>query len=169
MKIAFVILWLLVSVSHADAHEGWGLVAHPDGTLYFADIPTNTIWRLTPDNRLEIAAHNKHSHALVGAADGSVYGTHEHSPQRPGEVWRLSPNGELTILFKAPDVFEMSLHPFLIATDGTVYSTNVYPGPNGPHRLLRRSPSGSMNTAIAETRGIDGLAFGPDGSIYFCT
>ena len=167
LPAAAVVLWFLLSASHADAHEGWGIVVQPDGTIYFADIPTNTIWRVTPNNRLEVAARDKHSHALIGTADGSIYGTHEHSPERPGEVWRLSPNGDLSVVFTAPRVFEMSLHAFLIAPDGTVFSTNVYGGPNGPHRLLRRSPSGSMNAAISETRGIDGLAFGPDGSIYF--
>jgi hypothetical protein len=54
-------------------------VVHPDGTIYFADIPTNTIWRVTPDNRLEIAVRDKHSHALVAAADGSLYGTHRRA------------------------------------------------------------------------------------------
>ena len=96
-----------------------------------------------------------------------AYGTHEHTPDRPGEVWRMSPDGDVSVVFVASNVFDMSLHPFLIATDGTVYSTNVYAGPSGPHRLLRRSPSGSMSVAISEAHGIDGLAFGPDGSIYF--
>jgi sugar lactone lactonase YvrE len=160
-------LSFLVCASHADAHEGWGLIVRPDGTIYFADIPTNTIWRVTPDGRLEIAVSDKHSHALVGMEDGRIYGTHEHTRDRPGEVWRLSPDGELLVVFTASDAFEMSLHPFLIAADGTIYSTNVYAGPNGPHRLLRRSPSGSMNLAVADARGIDGLAFGPNGSIYF--
>jgi len=164
--VVVVVLSLVACAPQVYGHEGWGLIVRPDGTIYFADIPTNTIWRVTPDGRLEIAVRDKHSHALVVTEDGTIYGTHEHTPDRPGEVWRLSPTGELSVVFRASDQFEMSLHPFLIATDGTIYSTNVYAGPNRPHRLLRRSPSGTMSE-VAEGRGIDGLAFAPDASIYF--
>jgi sugar lactone lactonase YvrE len=158
---------LLVGAHAASAHEGWGIVARPDGTIYFTDIPTNTIWRLRPEGRLEIAARDKHSHALVATEDGSIYGTHEHSSQRSGEVWRLSPTGDLSVVFSAPRSFEMSFHPFLMTPDGTIYSTNLYAGPTGPHHLLRRSPSGLIDVAVANADGIDGLAFGPNGSVYF--
>jgi len=97
-------LWLLACASPADAHEGWGLIVHPDGTIYFSDIPTNTIWRVTPAGRLEVAAHDKHSHALVGM------------------------------------------------DDGTIYSTNVYAGPSGPHRLLSRSPFITNHTQVARSQ-----------------
>ena len=162
-----VVLSLLTCARIADAHEAWGLIVHPDGTIYFADIPTNTIWRVTPEGRLEVAVRDKHSHALVAMEDGTIYGTHEHTRARPGEVWRLAPNGDLRVVFIASEAFEMSLHAFLMATDGTIYSTNVYAGPGSPHHLLRRSPSGSIDVTVGEAAGIDGLAPGPNGSIYF--
>jgi sugar lactone lactonase YvrE len=158
---------VLVIAGVAEAHEGWGVVVHPDGTIYFADIPTNTIWRVKPDGRLEVAIPDRHSHALVRTDDGSIYGTHEYTPQRPGFVWRLAPHGEVTTIATTSRAFEASLHPFLIGADGTLYSTNAYAGPQGPHRLLCRSPSGEVSVVIPQARGIDGLAFGPDQSIYF--
>src|SRR5688572_7252875 len=151
----------------AAAHQGWGIVVRPDGTIYMADIPTNTIWRVTPAGDLQVAVADKHSHALIGTDDGAIWGTHEHGPRRPGEVWKLSADGNVTTVVMASSSFEMSLHSFLLAPDATVYSTNLYAGPNGPHRLLRRSSAGEVSVAVAGARGIDGLAFGPDGSIYY--
>jgi sugar lactone lactonase YvrE len=170
---------LVCATAVAEAHEGWGIVVQPDGTIYFTDIPANTIWRLRADGVLEVAAADKHSHALMTRADGTIYGTHEQVPfARPGEVWEIGPTGQLRVAIVAEPGFPMSLHPFAIDASGAVYSTSVYAGVSGPLRIMRRAPDGNFSTLAGAARGmrdgmgteaqfegVDGIALAPDGAL----
>jgi hypothetical protein len=178
--IALALACSLLSVTSANAHEGWGIVVQQDGTVLFADIPTNTIWRVSRGGAVEIAVANKHSHALVLAGDGSIYGTHEHvRGGRAGEVWRLLPDGSLSVVLQGSPDFPLSLHAFTIDQSGTLYSTNLYAGPQGVHQLMRRSPDGAVSVVAggrrgqrdgvgqeAQFSGIDGITVAPDGTLF---
>src|SRR5688500_3265046 len=102
--IAFAVLAAgLVCAENVRAHAGWGIVVDRQGQIYFSDIPTNTIWRITREGKLEAFLSNKHSHALVLGEDGSVYGTHEHQLTAAfGRVWRIAPDGTFSDIF-SPD------------------------------------------------------------------
>src|SRR5918996_600368 len=80
----------LVCAENVRAHEGWGIVVDRQGQIYFSDIPTKTIWRITREGKLEAFLSNKHSHALVLGEDGSIYGTQEHHAAAIGNVWRIA-------------------------------------------------------------------------------
>jgi len=80
------------ALKNVRAHEGWGIVVDRQGQIYFSDIPTNTIWRITRDGILERVL-NKHSHTIVLGEDGSIYGTQEHYAAAVGSVWRIAPDG----------------------------------------------------------------------------
>ena len=89
----------LLCAGSVQAHEGWGIVVDRQWQIYFSDIPTNTIWRITRQGKLEAFLSNKHSHALVLGEDGSIYGTQEHHAGGVGRVWRIAPDGSFSDVF----------------------------------------------------------------------
>jgi len=165
----------------ALAHEGWGIVVDRQGQIYFSDIPTNTIWRITREGKPEAFISNKHSHALVLGEDGSIYGTQEHHAAAIGSVWRIAPDGSfLNVITPASD-FPLNLHPFIIDRDGNIYSTNSISFPNQSDKvmLLRSTPDGNVTVLAGSARGyrdgrgseaqfsgVDGMAWAADGSLY---
>jgi sugar lactone lactonase YvrE len=165
----------------ALAHEGWGIVVDRQGQIYFTDIPTNTIWRITREGKPEVFLSNKHSHALVMDEDGSIYGTQEHHAAAIGSVWRIAPDGSFSNVFTPAPSFALNLHPFINDRDGNIYSTNSFSFPNqsGKAMLLKSTPDGNVTVLAGSTRGyrdgrggeaqfsgIDGMAWAPDGSLY---
>ena len=167
------------SAGAALAHEGWGIVVDQRGQVYFSDIPTNTIWRLTTDRRLEAVARDKHSHALVIDDEGNIYGTHHSANEQRRSVWRVAADGQLTDVVPPSSEFPLHLQSFLMDADGNVYSENPYHPDRNDFLLLRRTPDGAVSLVAGGTRGladgrgpearftrIDGMAFGPDGAIY---
>jgi len=165
----------------ALAHEGWGIVVDRQGQIYFADIPMNTIWRINRQGKLEAFLRDKHSHALVLAEDGSIYGTQEHHAAAVGSVWRVAPDGSFSNVLTPSRDFPLNLHPFTIDRDGNVYSTNsiTFPNQSDKATLLKATPGGVVTIIAgglrgyrdgrggeAQFSGIDGMAWAPDGSLY---
>lgn len=171
----------LFCAENVRAHEGWGIVVDRQGQIYFSDIPTNTIWRITREGKLEAFLSNKHSHALVLGEDGSIYGTQEHHAAAVGSVWRIAPDGSFSNVFTPAPDFPLNLHPFIIDHDGNIYSTNSISFPNQSDKvmLLRSTPDGNVTVLAGSARGyrdgrgseaqfsgIDGMAWAADGSLY---
>src|SRR5918992_2612061 len=128
------------------AHEGWGIVVDRQGQIYFSDIPTNIIWRITREGKLEAVLSNKHSHALVLGEDGSIYGTHEHQATSVGSVWRIAPDGSFSEVFTPIRNFPVDLRPFTIDRDGNIYSGNsiTFPNQSDKKTLLKTRPNGDV-------------------------
>lgn len=170
----------LFCVQNVQAHEGWGIVLDRQGQIYFSDIPTNTIWRITREGRLETVTR-QHSHALVLGEDGSIYGTQDHHAASTGGVWRIAPDGSFSNVFTPGPEFPVSLHPFIIDRVGNIYSTSSISFPNQSNKviLMRSTPDGRVTVLAGSTRGyrdgrggeaqftgIDGMAWASDGSLY---
>ncbi len=175
---AIVAVW----PSRATAHEGWGIVVDAKGRIYVTDIPANTIWRISPDARVEAIGRDIHSHALSLGVDGAVYGAHASLTQPVVSVWRLDENGKFTDILPPTHAFPLAMQSFLRGPDGSVYSASIYqyPEPTGGRRLflLLRSPTGVIDTIAGGKSGhadgigratqfesIDGMAWLPHGSI----
>jgi len=171
----------LFCAENVRAHEGWGIVVDREGQIYFSDIPTNTIWRITRDGKLEAFLRNKHSHALILSENGTIYGTHEHHAASVGGVWRIAPDGSFSDFFTPVRNFSLNLHPFIIDRDGNIYSTNAIDSPNQSDKtmLLKATPDGEVTILAggirgyrdgrgneAQFSGIDGMAWAADGSLY---
>jgi sugar lactone lactonase YvrE len=171
----------LFGAQHVRAHEGWGIVVDRQGQIYFSDIPTNTIWRITREGKLEAFLTNKHSHALVLGEDGSIYGTQEHHASAVGSVWRIAPDGSSSDVFTPLRDFPLNLHPFIRDRDGNIYSTNSISFPNQSDKttLLIAKPNAEVTILAggirgyrdgrggeAQFSGIDGMAWATDGSLY---
>lgn len=176
-----VLAGCLFSARIARAHEGWGIVVDRQGQIYFADIPTNTIWRITREGKLEAFLKDRHSHALVLGENGSIYGTQEHHAAAVGNVWRIAPDGSLSNVLTPNRDFPLNLHPFTVDREGNVYSTNSISFPNQSDKatLLKATPSGEVTILAGGSRGyrdgrgseaqfsgIDGMAWATDGSLY---
>ena len=135
----------LVCAENVRAHEGWGIVVDRQGQIYFSDIPTNTIWRITRDGKLVAFLSNKHSHALVLGEDGTIYGTQEHHAAAFGSVWSIAPDGSFSNVFTPASDFPLNLHPFTIDRDGNIYSANSIDRKstrlNSSHESTSRMPS----------------------------
>jgi sugar lactone lactonase YvrE len=180
--IAFAVFaQCLLYAENVRAHEGWGIVVDRQGQIYFSDIPTNTIWRITCEGKLEAFLSNKHSHALVLGEDGSIYGTQEHHAAAVGSVWRIAPDGSFSDAFIPARDFPLNLHPFIIDRDGNLYSTNSISLPNQSDKktILKAKPDGEVTILAggirgyrdgrgseAQFSGIDGMAWATDGSLY---
>ena len=176
-----VLAQCLFSAENVWAHEGWGIVVDRQGHIYFSDIPTNTIWRITREGKLEAFLSNKHSHALVLGEDGSIYGTQEHHAAAVGSVWRIAPDGSFSDVFTPTRDFPLNLHPFIIDRDSNIYSANSISFPNQSDKttLLKSTPDGEVTILAgglrgyrdgrggeAQFSGIDGMAWATDGSLY---
>jgi sugar lactone lactonase YvrE len=176
-----VFMQCFFGAENVRAHEGWGIVVDRQGQIYFSDIPTNTIWRITRKGKLEAFLSNKHSHALVQGEDGSIYGTQEHHAAAVGSVWRIAPDGSFSNVFIPNRDFPLNLHPFIIDRDGNIYSTNSISFPNQRDKttLLKAKPNGDVTILAggirgyrdgrggeAQFSGIDGMAWGTEGSLY---
>jgi len=179
--VVAVLVGCLFCAQTARAHEGWGIVVDRQRQIYFADIPTNTIWRITREGKLEAFLREKHSHALVLGEDGSIYGTQEHHAAAVGSVWRIAPDGGFSNVLTPVREFPLNLHPFIVDGDGNLYSTNSISFPNQSDKamLLKATPSGEVTILAggirgyrdgrgveAQFSGIDGMAWAPDGSLY---
>ncbi|MBA2503791.1 MAG: SMP-30/gluconolactonase/LRE family protein [Pyrinomonadaceae bacterium] len=171
----------LFCAENVRAHEGWGIVVDRQGQIYFSDIPTNTIWRITRDGKLEAFLHDKHSHALILSENGTIYGTHEHHAASVGGVWWIAPDGGFSDVFTPTADFPLNLHPFIIDRNGNIYSTNSISFPNQSDKttLLKATPGGDVTILAggirgfrdgrggeAQFSGIDGMAWAADGSLY---
>ena len=176
-----VVAQCLSCAQTVKAHEGWGIVVDRQGQIYFSDIPTNTIWRITRDGKLEAFLSNKHSHALVMGEDGSIYGTQEHHAAAVGNVWHIAPDGSFSNIITPTRDFPLNLHPFTLDRDGNIYSTNSISFPNQGDKttLLKAKPNGEVTILAgglrgyrdgrrgeAQFSGIDGMAWATDGSLY---
>jgi len=172
----------MAAPSPAAAHEGWGVVVDAQGRVYVTDIPANTIWRISPDGRVEAVGREIHSHALSLGRDGAVYGTHTSLTEPVRGVWRLDASGRFADVIPPTRDFPLGLQSFLLGPDGSVYSASVYqyPEPAGGRELhlLHWSPTGVVDTVAggrvgnadgigrsAQFQSIDGMAWLPDGAI----
>jgi sugar lactone lactonase YvrE len=164
----------LFCVGKIEAHEGWGIVVDRQGQVYFSDIPTNTIWKIIVEGKLEAAATNQHSHSLIKGDDGNIYGAHEN-----GSVWRVTPDSGFTEVLPPNGDFPLSLHSFIIDRDGSIYSMNSGSVQSGQVKILKKAPDAEVTTLAGNTRGyadgrgseakftsIDGMDWAADGSLY---
>lgn len=179
VRLLLLVVVSVVLVSRAEAHEGWGIVVDATGQVYFGDIPANVIWKISVEGKLEKAVIGKHSHALVLDSADNLYGTNPHLTLPVRSVWRLSPDRHLTDAIPPTENLPLGLQSFTMDGAGNMYSANARSARKSEVLLLKRSPDGRISTIAGSTsghadgsgsqamfRGIDGMAWGPDGLLY---
>src|SRR5688500_5542828 len=182
LTIVFVAVAVSIAPSRAGAHEAWGIVRDAQGRIYIRDIPANSIWRIARDGRVEAILRDTHAHALVVGPGGAIYGTNVPPAGVTRSVWRLDISGRSTMVIPPTRRFALDLQPFLIASDGTIYSTTPYEPTIAPAErrlfLLLRTARGVIDTVAGGLTGfadgngtrarlssIDGMAWLPDSSM----
>lgn len=148
------------------------------GRIYFTDIPTNTVWRISETGRLERILREKHSHALHLGANGNVYGSNPHLTLPIGSIWNMTPQGTVSDVVAPTRDFALGLQSFAMDSRGAVYSVNARNASTPLLAILRRNPDGSIDRvagsepghrdgagAAAQFAGIDGMTWDSDGAL----
>ncbi len=143
----------------------------PQGFLYFSDIPTNRILKLTPGRPVEV--FRKDSNGANGNAvdaQGRLYTCESHARR----VTRTDRNGKIeTIAERFEGKRLNSPNDIAIRKDGNVYFTDPAFGSANDARELnfygvyRVTPKGALE-AIARPKGRpNGIALSPNGRILY--
>jgi hypothetical protein len=173
-----VLLLMLIGVTAASAHPGWGIVVDRQGNIYYTDL--KQVWRVTPDGKKSVAVPNVHTHELYLDSSGSLHGEHVWWDSSKGQwahyLWEL--DGE-KVVRASPEPGLRNAESFVRDRSGTMYwledrhlrkraldgpivevtdlaqSPGVHEHPNG---ILTVTPEGTVYVAV----GGDLLAVTPD-------
>jgi hypothetical protein len=145
----------------ASAHPGTGIVVDRLGQVYFVDMVSG-VWKIDVHGTLtHIPGPGFHWMTLDAAG---LFGGTRLPAGQGGDVVRLD---------GIPTVLLASSYPVTIGSDGNLYFPSH--GVGVPVRLMKMAPSGQTSvvadfprtTAGRELRDLNGLAAGPDGSLYY--
>jgi len=157
---------LSVFPAKVDAHPGSGIVVDRRGNIYFVDTGAG-VWRVDTDGHL-----SRHG--------GPAY--HWMTIDRDGKLDNVTlPSftyGDATVTRagKDPALLLSSDFPLVVGHDGIlVYSWHVSLNSDSRLQVFRLSPSGGTSVLVtlpdssehAPLRWLNGIAGGPDGSVYY--
>ena len=173
----------------AELNDPQGMVADPNGTIYFADSGNNRVRSISPNGTITTVAGNGQvptnaqgtpeigasatesaigpTYALALGADGSLFIAVSNA------VLELAPNGGLAVVtdgqsfqgFDPSFPLDNQCDPASLAVDG---SGDLYIGCTDPYALVERTPEGSLRF-VAMVRPHDAnaaLATAPDGGVF---
>jgi sugar lactone lactonase YvrE len=115
-----------------------GLALDPVGNLYVPDLPTSTLYRITPAGEVSVlpSAPVKHLHAVAVAPDGTVYVVETEV----NKVHRLEGHGATPLV--PPDRQDVFLGATSIVFDA---AGNMYIGENDVNIVRKRTPTGEFS------------------------
>ncbi len=154
-----------------------GPVWHPDGYLLFSDIPGNTIYKWTPDGKVEtFRSPSGNSNGLTFDRQGRLIACEQSSRQ----VSRTEPDGTIVTLANEYEGNRLnSPNDAVVKSDGSIYFTDPpygltaeygIPGTQelafqGVYRLL---PDGkTLELLVDDIYRPNGLAFSPDEKVLY--
>jgi len=172
------------------AYPSTSLVQGTDGNFYGtannggAEV-YGTAFKITPGGTFKLLHafdnSNAYPNGLVKGADGNFYGTTSEGGLAVGTVFKMSPAGALTTLYKfcsKKDCTDGSYPdaPLIQATDGNFYSTTEKGGTGSPSvgTVFKLTPEGTLTTlqSFDSTDGADpegGLVQYTGGAFYGVT
>lgn len=149
----------------ADAHPAWGIVQDRAGNVFYSD--TESVWCITPADRVVAAVPHVHTHELSLDAAGNLYGEHlwydGAQPEPWGHrVWRRAANGRVEDIIPARRGFRRD---YGFVRDGRDV---IYWAEHGAVTTIRRrDPDGRVRTHCAGPfRSLERLTARPDGTLY---
>jgi uncharacterized repeat protein (TIGR03803 family) len=165
---SFELLHDFCSLSGCPDAPGAIILGH-DGNFYGAQY--QTVFELTPQGTWSLVyaldpSIGSLSRNFIQGSDGNFYGSGSTSPCT-GFLYRLTPTGEFTILYKLPE-FEQVSSNLIQASDGNFYGATSDSGPGTG--IFRLTPSGQF-TIIHEMTQAQGLSAtqllqGSDGNLW---
>lgn len=159
MLLAFTVSFLLTTA--AFAHPGSGIVVDRQGQIYFVDTGSG-VWKI--DSHGTLTRHlGSAFHWMAMDADDRF--ANKRLPS--GSDWEIKLAGTNPTLLLASDF------PITMGRDGNLYYPS--PSPSGGLQVVRLTPSGQTSvlatlpatTASGPLRWLNGIAAGPDGSVYY--
>jgi hypothetical protein len=155
---AVLIVALLTWPPLADAHPGSGIVVDGD-QVYFTDTGRG-VWRIDAGGRLTLVSPSAMHWMAIDRAGGFAGASDTF-----GEWFgRLTPRGEKPVLISCSDF------PCAVGRDGNLYYAKMH-----GLTIVRRTPAGKESVLVPRERfgfgedrpvGVNGMACGPDGTIY---
>ena len=144
-----------------------GPVWHRDGYLLFSDIPADTIYKWTPDGKVEVFRKpSGQSNGLTFDSEWRLIAC-EHRTRR---VTRTEKDGTITVVAERYEGKRLnSPNDVVIWLDGSIYFTDPPYGVKPQEReldfqgLYRVSPDGKLTLLAKDFDRPNGLAFSPDG------
>lgn len=162
VQAVLVIAAVCLLAALVSAHPGSGIVVDRLGQIYFLDTGSG-LWRIDTRGGLTHLSPLRHHWLALDANDAF---TQARLPRDTGRDWELTATGSGPTLIISTDF------PLVVGQDGRLYhpsarETNV--------RIMRTSPTGGTTAYITLPRSvagaplgwINGLATGPDGSLYY--
>ena len=136
-----------------------GLAANSKGEVFVSDAPAGTISVLGANN--EPASFVEHGPAITGEAfgpDGVLYGV------MPGEkrIVAFDSKGATHTVAEG-----LAGHAILVTHDGTLYVTEPGEHSDMPSQIWRIKPGGEKTSVDQGLLTASGIAFSPDGSLFF--
>jgi sugar lactone lactonase YvrE len=153
MTIRAFLITLLMTVP-AMAHPSWGIVVDRAGRVTYSDL--ETIWRIGADGKPVVVrpgVSGRHVHELFADERGNIYGAdfvYENGQFRT-TPWRMTPSGQVTTLPVAGIVRDRQ---------GNIYAIEENT------KIVKRTPSGSVNVLASGFAHIVGMTIAPDGALY---
>lgn len=170
---------LLHRFGHLQGFSPEGVRVAADGSLYgvtvFGEYDQSTVFRLSPAGGLISQYHHRaggSSRMPIEAADGNLYGlTNSGGANGMGTVYRLTPNGEHTLLASLTSSSRAGL---TIGPDGNFYGVTENGGSSSGGTFFRVTPAGVRTTlftwGFATGRfPLAELILGKDGNFYGTT
>lgn len=161
--IALLAILVAGSASEVFAHPGSGIVVDRQGYVYFVDTGSG-IWRLDRNGKLtRLAGPAYHWMAIDG--DGRL--------QNVALPYFSSGDATVTRVNVNPALLLASDFPISVGRDGALYYPWLSVGktlqvfrlaPSGTTTVLKALPA---NTESRPLRWLNGIATGPDGSVYY--
>jgi uncharacterized repeat protein (TIGR03803 family) len=160
-----------------------GVIEGADGNLYGSaplggsDENVGGIFRVTPMGRIATVAALSDAETgqtptrVVQAPDGNLYGaTHCSGFATEGTVFKVTTQGQLTVLAPLTSQLGLGATDFLLGTDGNCYGLTREGGAYNGGTIFRLTPDGTLSTFASLHVGVTGLPLrfmrDSDGSFY---
>lgn len=172
MSVALVLTVLRLLPLTLTAHPGSGLEVSADGTIYVADVGSETIWRVAPDGSVSPLVTNSWTHEFhlmeFGDDAGTLVYEREHLgyEQAPQSLRTISPDGERDVLIQPPpDRGRFGSNAFCRGPDGVVTFSHTVRGDDGKWRevIRQRDADDHDGSRVRTIAGATGGEFYLDG------
>jgi hypothetical protein len=150
---------LLLAVSPALAHPGWGIVVDAEGAVYYTDL--KQVLRIAPNGGTTVVVPNVHTHELYLDAQDNLYGENLRydNPRWLHYFWRRTPDGRVERIVPEHEPFKGEPDPSMVRDRaGNQYWAQK---PGGP--IMKNQTVLARGTF----RDIRFLTATPDGTVYF--
>jgi len=161
--IALLAIMLFVAADEVLAHPGSGIVVDRLGNVYFVDTGSG-VWKIEHNGQLTRLSGPAYHWMAIDLDDRLANVKLPYFSSGDATVSRVG--GDPTLLLSSD-------FPVTVGSDGSLYYPWLFDGKQ--LRIFRHSPAGTTtilktlpaNTENGPLRWLNGLAMGPDGSLYY--